>query len=76
VDCGIRIKQGMKKGQTNDVIPVGMGQKQITSLNFFLNHGFSKPADAGTGVNDHNLTRIRLDLKTGGIAAVLGILLP
>jgi hypothetical protein len=66
----------MKKRQTKNVIPVGMGQKQITCLNFFLDQMFTKPADTGTGINDYNFTGIGLNLKTGSIAAVFVILLP
>jgi hypothetical protein len=70
------MKQRMKKRQTNDVIPVGMGQKQIACFNFSLDQMLTKSADTGTGVNDYNFTGIGLNLKTGGIAAVSGILLP
>lgn len=56
------------------MIPVGVGKEHIKF--FFLSpvQGFSQAPDTGTGIDDDDLSGIRLDFKAGSIPPVLNII--
>ena len=61
-----------KKGKAVDVVPVGMGEKQVGFANIMSEKFFAQATDSGAGIQD-DVAVIRNHLQATGIAAVFYI---
>jgi hypothetical protein len=58
--CSFEIK-GFKEGKTHEMVPMGMGEKKVNGIGFFIGEFISKTPDAGAGIDNNNIIAVGSD---------------
>jgi hypothetical protein len=62
--------------KSHDVIPVGMGEDEVELAAFFFEELIAETADAGSGIDNDDVTALGSNFDAGGVSAVLEVGFP
>jgi hypothetical protein len=70
VKNSLGVEKGLEKGEAHEMIPVGMGEKEMKPGSLLGCEAVAEPAQTGSCVNDDYFIVLGADFKAGGVAPV------